>query len=99
MASSSSDESSKAPENFQVSSTSNDEDDDDVVELKGKPSNRLKRKLKSNTTASGSSGGLDGATAPLLKCLICLRQQHRFHCRDCVKSGNITRKGQPHSER
>lgn len=97
MASSSSDESSKAPENFQVSSTSNDEDDDDVVELKGKPSNRLKRKLKSNTTASGG-GVLDGATAPSLKCLICLTQQHRFHCRDCVKSGYITRKGQPHGE-
>ncbi|KAM7364534.1 autophagy related protein 14 isoform 1-T1 [Cochliomyia hominivorax] len=92
MASSSSDESSKAPENFQVSSTSNDEDDDDVVELKGKSSNRLKRKQKTNL------GGLDSAAAPSLKCLICLRQQHRFHCRDCVKSGYITRKGQPHGE-
>lgn len=92
MASSSSDESSKAPENFQISSTSNDEDDDDVVELKGIPSNRLKRKLKT------CIGGLDSATAPSLKCLICLTQQHRFHCRDCIKSGYITRKGQPHGE-
>lgn len=94
MASSSSDESSKAPENFQVSSASNDEDDDNVVELRGKPSNRLKRKLK----AAAAGGISDSATAPSLKCLICLTQQHRFHCRDCVKSGYITRKKQPHGE-
>lgn len=96
MASSSSDESSKAPENFQVSSTSNDEDDDDVLELKSKSrKNRLKgRKLRSGAAVSS----LESGAAPSLKCLLCLTQQHRFHCRDCVKSGYITRRGQPHGE-
>lgn len=91
MASSSSDESSKAPENFQVSSTSNDEDDDDVVELKrGNRSNRLRRKYR--------SGVRNSAPAPTIKCQLCLAQKQRFHCRDCVKSGYITRKSQPHGD-
>lgn len=89
MASSSSDESSRAPENFQISSASNDEDD--VVELKGKSSKKLKRRLKTDD--------LDNATKPSQKCLVCLTQQHRFHCRDCVKSGYITHTGQTLGER
>uniref|UniRef100_A0A240SX83 Beclin 1-associated autophagy-related key regulator n=1 Tax=Glossina pallidipes TaxID=7398 RepID=A0A240SX83_GLOPL len=86
MASSSSDESSKAPDNFHVSSTSNDEDDEEHAskcsKLKGKP------KIREEIVSS----------APTLKCLICKQHQQKFHCRDCVKSGFITRKGLPHSE-
>ncbi|XP_075146847.1 autophagy related protein 14 [Haematobia irritans] len=96
MASSSSDESSKAPcLAFQVSSASNDEDDDDL--LKGK----LHRKIRSKgKLRCGSGNGIDGSSldAPSLKCLLCLKQQYRFHCRECVKSGSITRKGKSHTD-
>uniref|UniRef100_A0A1A9W7C8 Beclin 1-associated autophagy-related key regulator n=1 Tax=Glossina brevipalpis TaxID=37001 RepID=A0A1A9W7C8_9MUSC len=83
---SSSDESSKAPDNFHVSSTSNDDDDDEHV-LKG---SKLKSKRQSREETVSSTA--------TLKCLICNIQQQKFHCRDCVKNGYITRKGHPHSE-
>lgn len=89
MASSSSDESSKAPENFQISSTSNDEDEDDVLELNA---NKSSKKPKKQLDPVGS------ITAPSLKCLLCKQQRYRFHCRDCVRSGYITIKTQPHGE-
>ncbi|XP_005185860.2 beclin 1-associated autophagy-related key regulator [Musca domestica] len=97
MASSSSDESSKAPENFQVSSTSNDEDDE-ILELNGKFLKKHRLKGTRKTAGGNGDGGIGLDTAPSLKCFLCLTQQHRFHCRDCVKSGYITRKGQPHGE-
>ncbi|XP_061387131.1 beclin 1-associated autophagy-related key regulator [Musca vetustissima] len=97
MASSSSDESSKAPENFQVSSTSNDEDDE-ILELNGKFLKKNRLKVTRKTAGGNGHGDVSLDAAPSLKCFLCLTQQHRFHCRDCVKSGYITRKGQPHGE-
>lgn len=96
MASSSSDESSKAPENFQVSS-SNDEDDD-VLELSGGKTHKKNRLqgIARKPVGGSRSGGVVLDTAPSLKCLLCLTEQHRFHCRDCVKSGYIAR--HPHGE-
>ncbi|XP_013118429.1 beclin 1-associated autophagy-related key regulator [Stomoxys calcitrans] len=98
MASSSSDESSKAAPclAFQVSSASNDEDDDDLLKGKSQKKHRSKLKLRCGSgIAIDGNSGLDAA--PSLKCLLCLKQQHRFHCRECVKSGYITRKGQSHA--
>lgn len=83
--SSSSDESSKAPENFQLSSASTNDDEEDVDVCDGVSYNNTKNHncdVRVKATAGGATTGL--------RCPLCCKQQRRLHCRTCVKNGNIT---------
>ncbi|XP_030369880.1 beclin 1-associated autophagy-related key regulator [Scaptodrosophila lebanonensis] len=80
--SSSSDESSKAPENFQISSVSTNEDEDDICDGAGYTKDLRKARVASTAAAAGASPGL--------RCPLCFKHQRRFHCHNCVKNGNIT---------
>ncbi|KAH8310330.1 hypothetical protein KR044_000774 [Drosophila immigrans] len=95
----SSDESSKAPENFQLSSVSENDDDEDVVDVVcdvvGYTNNATTKKQPNcdvrgvKATATSTAGGAT-ATAGGLRCPLCCKQRRRLHCRTCVKNGNIT---------
>ncbi|XP_023169301.2 beclin 1-associated autophagy-related key regulator [Drosophila hydei] len=92
--SSSSDESSKAPENFQLSSASTNDDDDendvDVCDGVAYTKKHPKSDVRVKPTAGVASTGL--------RCPLCCRQQRRLHCRTCVKNGNITHSSALESE-
>ncbi|XP_064553180.1 beclin 1-associated autophagy-related key regulator [Drosophila montana] len=90
--SSSSDESSKAPENFQLSSASTNDDEDDVNVCDGVAYRKKHPNcdVRVKPTAGGASTGL--------RCPLCCRYQRRLHCRTCVKNGNITHSSAEESE-
>ncbi|XP_034113142.1 beclin 1-associated autophagy-related key regulator [Drosophila albomicans] len=97
--SSSSDESSKAPENFQLSSVSENDDDEDVVDVcdvgvVGYNNNATTKKQPKNVNtalaATTAATVNTTTTAAGLRCPLCCKHQRRLHCRTCVKNGNIT---------
>ncbi|BFF92604.1 beclin 1-associated autophagy-related key regulator [Drosophila madeirensis] len=83
--SSSSDESSKAPENFQISSASTN-DDDDICDGAGYTKKKPNGGNSVKETIAAAAAAAVGLRCPL--CLGCTAT--RFHCRNCVRNGNIT---------
>ena len=75
----------KCPENFQVSGTTNDDEDDDVCDVVS----GVLVKHKRATTATASRASKDAAEALQHKCPLCCIASTKFHCRSCVKNGNI----------
>ncbi|ALC46402.1 CG11877 [Drosophila busckii] len=86
--SSSSDESSKAPDNFQLSSSSTNDDEEDIDACDGAGYNTNTKKLSSSNVRVKKSKS-DGVCTGL-RCPLCCKQQRRLHCRNCVKNGNFT---------
>lgn len=90
--SSSSDESCKAPDNFRISSAStNGEDEESDVAgytTKRRPTAATKELLKdANAKDRNATTGM-GAHMRCPLCHSC--SASRFHCRNCVRNGNIT---------
>ncbi|XP_068157222.1 beclin 1-associated autophagy-related key regulator [Drosophila tropicalis] len=84
-------ESSKAPENFQISSSStNGDEDDDDVSTKNKNTNFNVKTKATGITTTASAAAVTTTTATTTRCPLCCKHQRRYHCRNCVKNGNIT---------
>ncbi|EDW53316.1 GM12766 [Drosophila sechellia] len=90
--SSSSDESCKAPDNFRISSAStNGEDEESDVAgytTKRRPTAATKELLKDANAKDRSTSTGMGAHMRCPLCHSC--SASRFHCRNCVRNGNIT---------
>lgn len=86
--SSSSDESCKAPDNFRISSASTNGEEDEGNDVAGYTT---KRRLAAREPLKGipKDAGAPGAVG--MRCPLCHScSASRYHCRNCVRNGNIT---------
>ncbi|KAH8346791.1 hypothetical protein KR084_011954 [Drosophila pseudotakahashii] len=90
--SSSSDESCKAPDNFRISSASTNGDDEESSDVAGYTTKRRPTAKELLKEASAKDAGANAAMGTHhMRCPLCHScSASRFHCRNCVRNGNIT---------
>jgi len=89
--SSSSDESCKAPDNFRISSASTNGEDEESSDVAGYTTKRRQTAKELLKDASAKDTGTTTGTGAHMRCPLCHScSASRFHCRNCVRNGNIT---------
>ncbi|XP_037707615.1 beclin 1-associated autophagy-related key regulator [Drosophila subpulchrella] len=89
--SSSSDESCKAPDNFRISSASTNGEDEESSDVAGYTTKRRQTARELLKDASAKDTGTTTGTGAHMRCPLCHScSASRFHCRNCVRNGNIT---------